>query len=450
MNLRKSGIFIACAVIVLELIGGMQSYLNQLILPILSKELNSQNFYGVILGVSSIATMAGLPIGAALMSQIRLSRLLLSATFVLVIGALISASAPNVLVFIIGSAVRGLAGSILAMTSIGAVALGLSGRARQLTLAFASASWVIASVVGPAYAAWVTHLLSWRWAMLLYLPLLLAARFVIAFHLKTENEKKDVPVSYEALVLIVVGVGFTILPVTGIAKIILLLIGILLLGRVVILLMPSRTFVEKTPRRAALAGMFFLTGSYFSANELVTLTAHDIYRANAESLGYILTGGGLAWAVLGVFCGMKPARSLLAYRVRSTIGLTLLMVSAAAFGALSFNSLDTPRPTLVFVALWTVAGIGMGLAYLDTLNVFFEDPDVPDGISIEEMSSSSVILESLSTTMFIPLTSSIVATAFTNDQLTSNFPYGLSWIIVLGLASAALYYLRRVQPASAT
>lgn len=453
MNSRKSGLFIACAVIVLELIGGMQSYLNQLILPILSKDLNGQNFYGVILGVSSIATMAGLPIGAALMNRLRLSKLLLSATFVLVVGALISASAPNVLVFIIGSAVRGLAGSILAMTSIGAVALGLSGRARQLTLAFASASWVIASVVGPAYAAWVTHLLSWRWAMLLYLPLLLAARFVIAFHLKTQNEKtekKDAPVSYEALVLIVVGVGFTVLPLTGLVRVVLLLIGILLLGRVVTILMPSRTFVEKTPRRAALAGMFFLTGSYFSANELVSLTAHDVYHANAESLGYILTGGGLAWAVLGVFCGMKPARSLRAYRVRSTIGLTLLMASAAAISVLSFNKWNTPSPTLMFVALWTVAGIGMGLTYLDTLNVFFEDPDVPDGISIEEMSTSSVVLEALSSTMFIPLTSSIVAMAFTREQLTSNVPYGISWIIVLGLACAALYYLRRVQPASAT
>lgn len=141
---RKSGVVIASAVIVLELIGGMQSYLNQLILPILAKDVNGQNFYGGILGFSSIATIAGLPIGAALMNRIRLAKLLLGATLVLILGAVTSALAPTVLVFIAGSVLRGLAGSILAMTSIGAVALGLSGRARQLTLAFASASWVIA------------------------------------------------------------------------------------------------------------------------------------------------------------------------------------------------------------------------------------------------------------------------------------------------------------------
>ena len=87
----------------------------------------------------------------------------------------------------------------------------------------------------------------------------------------------------------------------------------------------------------------------------------------------------------------------------------------------------------------------MGLTYLDTLNIFFEDPAVPDGITIEEMASSSVIVESLSSTMFIPLTSSIVAMAFTNQQVTSTLPYGISWLIVVGLAFVAFYYLMGVQ-----
>ena len=82
MNLRKSGLFIAIAVIILELIGGMQSYLNQLILPIMANDLHGQNYYGVILGASSIATMTGLPIGAALMNRVRLVRLLVGATLV--------------------------------------------------------------------------------------------------------------------------------------------------------------------------------------------------------------------------------------------------------------------------------------------------------------------------------------------------------------------------------
>lgn len=449
MSKAKPGLFIAVAVIILELIGGMQAYLNQLVLPIMARDLDAQSSYGIILGVSSVASMAGLPVGAALMNRMRLSRILLGATALLVTGAFTSALAPTVGIYITGSALRGLAGSVLAMSSIGAVALGLSGRARQLTLAFASASWVIASIVGPTYAAWVTHLLSWRWAMLLYLPLLVVARIVIAVNLDTQEREADAPFSYLALLLIVVGVGVTVVPATGALKIALLVVGVVLLGRVVVLLMPEGTFTQRTPRRAALAGMFFLTGGYFVANELVTLTAHDIYHAGADSLGFIMLGGGVAWAILGVMCGMKPAVTHRAYRIRSGAGLGLLIATATAIGAWVLSQWQTSSPISMFVILWTIAGIGMGLTYLDTLNIFFEDPAVPDGITLEQMASSSVIVESLSSTMFIPLATSLVAMAFTHDHVTSTVPYGVAWVLVVALSCTALLYLRHAQPATA-
>lgn len=449
MHTRSSGLMIAVAVIVLELIGGMQAYLNQLILPIMAQELNAQSSYGVVLGIAAIASMAGLPIGAALMNRVPLSKLLLGATAFLVIGSIASALAPHIAIYVFGVLVRGLAGSILAMTSIGAVALGLSGRARQLTLAFASASWMISSIIGPTYAAWVTHLLSWRWAMLLYLPFLVIARIIVAVNLQTDGSRKDSPFSYAALLMIIAGVTATIIPANGVIKIGLLITGMLFLGRVAIVLMPKGTFTQLTSRRAALAGMFFLTGSYFAANELVSLTAHDIYRAGADSLGLILTGGGLAWAVLGVLCGMKPANSTRTYRARSTIGVTLLAASSAAIGVFTFLNWQPISPTAMFVVFWTIAGVGMGLAYLDTLNILFEDPATPDGISIEEIASSSVIVESLSSTMFIPLTTSIVGMAFHSGQEQSAMPYGTSWVIVVALACCALMYLSHARPAGA-
>lgn len=153
MTMKKNSLVLAICIIVLELIGGMQTYLTQLILPIMAADLDAQDMYGVITGVGSISTMVGLPIGAALLQRCRLPRLLLTATFVLIIGAIISATAVNIWIFLIGRAISGLAGACLAMASIGAVAVGLTGRARQLTLAFNSASWVVASIVGPSYAA---------------------------------------------------------------------------------------------------------------------------------------------------------------------------------------------------------------------------------------------------------------------------------------------------------
>lgn len=447
MKKINAEIFIAIAIIVLELIGGMQAYLNQLILPIIAKELNAQNAYGIIMGISTIASMAGLPIGAALINRMRLSNLLLSATAFLVFGALISALASHISIYLIGIVIRGLAGSTLSITSIGAVALGLSGRARQLTLAFSSASWVLASIIGPTYAAWVTHFLSWRWAMLLYLPFLLLARLVIALNLKTERKRNNTPFSYTALLFIILGVGITVIPTTGIIKIIILLVGLTILGRVVVLLMPTGTFTQKTPRRAALAGMFFLTGSYFAANELISLTAHDLYHAGPNSLGLILIGGGLGWAGIGVFCGMKPATTNRKYQFRVITGLGIIIITTIAITVILLTGLQLSSPNIIFLILWTIAGVGMGLTYLDTLNIFFEDPNIPDGITIEEMASSSVIVENLASTMFVPLTTSIVAMAFNPSIGFSSLPYGLAWMLVTTAAFFAFYYLRNSQPA---
>ncbi|MGJ9715594.1 MFS transporter [Actinotignum sp. GS-2025b] len=447
MKKRSAGLVIAIAVIILELIGGMQTYLNQLILPILAKDLHAQNLYGVIMGVSAIASMAGLPIGAALMNRMRLPRLLMGATVFLVLGACTSAAAPHISVYLLGAVIRGLAGSTLAMTSIGAVALGLSGRARRLTLAFSSASWVVSSVVGPAYAAWATHLLSWRWAMLLYLPLLLIARFVIALNLQTEGERKESPFSYTALLLIVAGVGITIIPASGPLKIVLMVIGVAVLGRVAVLLMPQGTFTQKTSRRAALAGMLFLTGGYFAGNELVSLTAHDLYQAGPDALGIIIMGGGLGWAVVGVVCGIKPAASRRGYQLRVIFGLGFIALAALFFAAWIFFGWRPVSATPVFCIAWTLAGIGIGIAYLDTLNIFFDDPDEPDGITIEEMASSAVIVESLASTMFIPLTTSIVALAFVSGDGISALPYGITWLLIAGATIISFIYLRHAYPA---
>lgn len=208
----------------------MQSYLNQMILPIMSADLGARHLYGLITGVSSIVAMLGLPFGAALLQRYQLPRLLLVMTLILCAGAIVSATAPNIGLYLSGLVIRGFAGSALAMTSIGAVALGLSGRARQLTLAFSSASWVISSLVGPTYAAWVTHLLSWRWAMLLYLPFLLIARFIVAANLRSRQKTKKAPLPFSAALGAGLGIFLTIVPLQGIGKYLLGLLGLAILG----------------------------------------------------------------------------------------------------------------------------------------------------------------------------------------------------------------------------
>lgn len=444
----KNGIVLALAVIIIELIAGMQTYLSQLILPIMATDMHARNAYGLVMGVSTICNMIGLPIGAALIRRTSIQKLLMVMTVLFIAGAVISAISPSIWVYLVGQAIRSFAGSCLAMASIGAVALGLKGRARQLTLAFSSASWVVASLIGPTYAAWVTHLLSWRWAMLIYLPFLLAARILIAVNLKTNQKTdKDAPIPFATAILVTVGVGVSIIPVHGNMKILTTCVGVSILAWVSVKLMPSGTFTQRFPRKKALATMFFLTGAYFAANELISMTAHDIYRSPADKLGWILLAGGLGWSIIGVICGFKPAKTSLQYRIRATVGTVLIFATTATIAGIVFSGTRLPEIWVAFLVLWAVAGTGMGITYLDTLNILFEDPEADDGMSIEVVASSSVIVESLSTAMFVPLVASIVATSFRHGQALTHVPYGISWVIAtLGALVAAFYVISSGKP----
>lgn len=445
---KKNSLVLAICVIILELIGGMQTYLTQLILPIMAADLDAQDMYGVITGVGSLSTMVGLPIGATFLRRCRLPRILLTATAALIVGAIISATAPTIWVFLIGRAIRGFAGACLAMTSIGAVAVGLTGRARQLTLAFNSASWIIASIVGPSYAAWVTHLLSWRWAMLCYLPFLLAARIVIAENLDADQHSDDSPMPLKATGLIAIGITLIIVPVPSPWKYVLMIAGFLILGWVAIISMPPHTFTTGGIRLHALAGLFFLTGAYYSANELVTLSYHDLFGGDAKDLGYIILGGGLGWAITGVLAGLKPTKNPRHYLIRIGVGVGLIITASTLITVALATRMAGLPPFQAMMVLWISAGIGMGVVYLDVLSTLFEDPIVPDGIPIEAIAGSSVIVENLASAMFVPLLTSLVAVAFpqhgTSTPITPpRWPYALSWGLVAVLAVIALSYLIR-------
>ena len=95
-------------------------------------------------------------------------------------GAVVGALAPNIEVYVLGEILRGLAAGALATATMGVMVTGLPDAWRRLCLAGGSGMWVVAALVGPVYASGVSASWGWRWALVAYLPLLIAARAVMA------------------------------------------------------------------------------------------------------------------------------------------------------------------------------------------------------------------------------------------------------------------------------
>lgn len=455
---KRKQMVLAVSLITVELIGGMQTYMSYLVVPMMAADLHAQKYYGLLSGVGAVAAMLGLPVGAVLIHRFKVTHVLTWLTMALVVGSLACALAPSFWVYLAGKIIRSFSGSAISIASMGAVAKGLSGKARRLTLAFTSATWVISSIVGPTYAALVTHLLSWRWAMLLYLPFMVAARIVIVFAMNEDNfSQKKAPFPLQTGLLLAAGIALTVLPTAGVIKYVTMFMGIALMALVTTKILPRGTFTYPSTRHRALAVMFFMTGGYFAANDLVSLTFHDVFGISPARIGWALMGGGLSWAIMGVICGAWPARSARSYRIRASLGTFTITLSLLGCGLVTWLEPSWLLAAWLLTILWTVAGLGIGSCYVDTLNILFENHAEDDGLSLEEVSAASVMAENLSSQIFVFSTKALISVAFVGTAVVSasfthseaspvevsSWPYALSWLIsALSLVVAWVYSLK--------
>jgi hypothetical protein len=85
-------------------------------------------------------------------------------------------------------------------------------------------------------------------------------------------------------------------------------------------------------------------------------------------------------------------------------------VGLLATGAALLADGTTSRVEVVLVG-WTVAGLGMGLMYLDTLNHIVEVPPEVDGVSAAQAAAGAILVEAVATAVMATLTTAVVGRA---------------------------------------
>ncbi|MFG1701374.1 MFS transporter [Nonomuraea sp. NPDC049309] len=396
----------------MEFIAGIQTYLIRTVVPIVGAELDAHEFYGVINGTGQVAMFLTMPLGPYLLQRFRVDRLLLHLTWLSVAGGVISAVAGNVGVFVLGQGVAGLAGGALASVSLAAIVSVMPETWRRLVLAGYNVMWVCTSLLGPLYAGWIASALSWRWAFVAYLPLLVIARVVIARQLtgtmqsgREERLTLGSAILLSASVALLSGVGLRGLP--DAAAIAVGAVGVAGALVAAARLLPGGTLKVRAGRPAALATMGLLTAAYFGAAAIIAIIVHDLLHGTNGQVALVLGAGGLGWAFAGLAAARWPAKPARAYARRSALGAGLITAGLVAIGAplLAGDLAWGVEPAL---AGWTVAGIGMGLTYLDTLNHIVDVPEEADGVSTSKAAASAVLVEAIATAVMTTITTATV------------------------------------------
>lgn len=422
------------AMLVVELLAGMQVYINQTVLPLVASDLSARAHYGLVTAAATVPTFLTMPLGGAMLARWRADRLMTALTGLLVAGAAAGALAPDVGVYVLGEVVRGMAAGALSTVTMGAMVAGLPEAWRRAFLAASSAMWVVSSLAGPTYAAAISSGWGWRWALVAYIPVLVAARLVMARQIRGLRVRDDDGAPLAAALAMAGGVALIgavpasapwFWPVSA--------LGLGGVGWACSRVFPAGVLRLAPGRRAALATLTWVCACYFALDFLVSPAGHDVLALGPGAVGWALTTAGVLWSTVAVWCGAHPARRRRAYLVRTGAGGLLLALG----GALLAAALAGAAPWWGLHAGWGIAGLGMGLTHQDTLIRCVTDPvelgKAADGISEARSATAVTVAGNVGAAALGTLATTLVAPTSAGVEERLVVPVVVVLTIMLGL-----------------
>jgi MFS family permease len=350
------GLALAVGIVALEFAAAVSSFVASTLLPTVARDLDARGQLGLLVAGSTLGLFVAMPLATRVVRRLGTGGTLTVGVVVYLGGAALAATSPAAWIFASGQFVGGLAGGLLAVFGISAAIRHLDAALRVRVIAASSAMWILPALVGPAATLALEHVLGWRWTLLVPVPVVLVGRFLVVRAGRSEPEEPSRPRPLWRTLLVPIGVSGLVLtsghgswwPIAAGGAV------VSCLGVATIL--PAGTARLRHGAPAALGAMLLFATGYFGADSLITVLLTDGYRTTVARAAIVLSAAPLGWALT----------SLLAPRLRRrnrafspVVGLLLTAGGVAVLAATPLLSTAFAAP----LAAWTVAGIGVGLAY---------------------------------------------------------------------------------------
>jgi MFS family permease len=234
-------------------------------------------------------------------------------------------------------------------------------------MAVLSTAWVVPGLAGPAISAEVARLFGWRWVFLGLLPVVAIAGSIAVPALVRlgpppasavrKHRLTDGLLTAAGTTMLLAGLSLAagsgaILPglalIAGGAA-----AGLPALRRLV----PAGTLTGRPGLPATIASRGLLTFTFFGADAYVTLAITAVRHRSPVVAGLAVTGATVAWTA-GAWV---QARLNDVWEGRRLVRTGLVIILAGIGGMVLV--LQPAVPVAVGLTAWTVAGLGMGLAY---------------------------------------------------------------------------------------
>jgi MFS family permease len=284
-------------------------------------------------------------------------------------GTVVCAVSPGMALLLVGRAVQGLGGGLLAGLGYALIQRALPERLWARGAALVSAMWGVGNILGPAVGGLFGQLGAWRLAFVVLagIALALVALAVRAIP-RTETGPSATPVPFGSLLLLTFAVAAVSVAsvVSGLATVVSIVVGVVLVA----------WFVrhERSARASVLPKVAFAAGSplkwvYITVVALafgigteafIPLFGQEIGALPPLAAGFLGAALSLGWSVVQVV----SANATTARAVRALVIAGPVLLAA---GLLGYGALQHPMPAGLVVAAWFlvlfVAGSGIGVAF---------------------------------------------------------------------------------------
>jgi MFS family permease len=282
-------------------------------------------------------------------------------------GLAVAGLAPTMGVLVAGRVLQGMGAGAVPSVAYAAIGRCLPRPLQARMMAVLSTAWVAPGLAGPALAAVVAHAFGWRWVFLGLLPVVAVAGSIAVPALirigppgsaSTADPRLIDALRTAAGATLLLG-GLTLAAGSGQ---VLAGCGLITAGAAAGLpalrrLLPPGTLTARAGLPAVILSRGLLTFTFFGADAYVTLAVTTVRHHTPVYAGIAVTGSTLAWTA-GAWV---QARLNETWEGRRLIRIGLVIVLAGIAGMVV--ALQPTVPAWSALVAWTVAGLGMGLAF---------------------------------------------------------------------------------------
>lgn len=169
---KRDVLIVTCALLLSNAMGGLDNTIINTALPAIISDLHGIELIGWIVAVFLLGTAVSTPLWSKLGEHVGNKRSYQLAASLFVLGSFLQGMSPNIIFLIIARTLMGIGnGGMISLPYIIYARMYKNPRKRMQVLGFVSASYSMATIVGPLVGGYIVDTFSWHWVFYLNVPI---------------------------------------------------------------------------------------------------------------------------------------------------------------------------------------------------------------------------------------------------------------------------------------